>query len=169
MERVLAAVEAEAAKVAEHPVGVDSVEEGPEREVAVGAKVLVVVALAEGSVLVAAVITVLVWAKAVVEAETTAQGATMDLAVVEAETMALAATMDLAAAVEETMAPVEIMDRVAVAVLVDLAVAVAVDWAKVAVLEGNRLRPVRGLPQTLKPLESMQLSRVSSKSTEYWN
>lgn len=129
MERVLAAVEAEAAKVAEHPVGVDSVEEAPEREVAVGGKVLVVVALA------------------VVVAGTTVQ----------------AATMDQAEAVEETMA------LAAVAVLVDLAVSVAVDWAKVAVLEGNLLKPVRGLPRTLKPLESMQLSRVSSKSTEYWN
>lgn len=112
MERVLAAVEAEAAKVAEHPVGV---------------------ALAVGSVLVAE------------------------------EIMVLAAIMVLAEAVEETMA------LAAEAVLVDLAVSVAVDWAKVAVLEGNLLKPVRGLPRTLKPLESMQLSRVSSKSTEYWN
>lgn len=95
MERVLAAVEAEAAKVVEDPVGVDSVDKAPVREVAEGAKVPAVVAQAGGSVVVAVVITVLGWAKAVVEAETTAQVATMELAAVVAETTDQAAVVDL--------------------------------------------------------------------------
>ena len=95
---------AEAAKVVEDPVGVDSVDKAPVREVAEGAKVPAVVAQAGGSVVVAVVITVLGWAKAVVEAETTAL-ATMGLAAVGVETTGLAAAV----------------------VLVDLAVAEAVD------------------------------------------
>ena len=94
MERVLAAVEAEAAKVVEEPVGVDSVDKAPVREVAEGAKVPAVVAQAGGSVVVAVVITVLGWAKAVVVAETTAL-ATMGLAAVVAETTDQAAVVDL--------------------------------------------------------------------------